>query len=168
MLATIGYERATLADFIATLRFSKVHILVDVRERAQSRRPGFSKKALSLALEEVGIEYIHFPELGDPKEGREAARAGNMSLFLSIYRNAIATPEAKIALTKIEKLVAEKTICLMCFERSQNDCHRKIVAEKIETRLGIKASHWGVIAGASNGSNERRMLYSHQSAATSI
>ncbi|WP_300538631.1 DUF488 family protein [Sphingosinicella sp.] len=168
MLATIGYERATLADFIATLRLSKVQILVDVRERAQSRRPGFSKTSLSLALSEAGIEYLHFPELGDPKEGREAARAGKMSLFLKIYREAISKPEAKSALIEIEKLASEKAICLMCFERDQNECHRRIVAEKLETRLGVKAAHWGVIEGASNGGNYRRMLYPHKGAAAQI
>ena len=142
MLGTIGYERASLADFVATLRVAMVATLVDVRERAQSRRPGFSKKALAGELAAAGIEYLHLPELGDPKAGREAARAGNIPLFLKIYREVMETPEAQRAVGQIEALLSEKTVCLMCFERDQNECHRKIVAEHIERRLGINATHW--------------------------
>jgi uncharacterized protein (DUF488 family) len=73
MLATIGYERSSLADFVATLVHSEIEILIDIRDRAQSRMRGFSKSALSEALKEAGIGYVHFRQLGDPKEGRDAA-----------------------------------------------------------------------------------------------
>lgn len=168
MLATIGYERSTLADFVATLQLAKIDTLVDVRERAQSRRPGFSKKSLASALEDVGIEYLHLPQLGDPKDGREAARAGQMELFLEIYSRVIAGPLAQEALDQLEKLASDKKICLMCFERDQRECHRKIVAEKLETRLGAKTTHWGVVAGAANGGRDRRMFHSDQGAAASL
>lgn len=168
MLATIGYERATLPDFVATLQLAKVDILVDVRERAQSRRPGFSKNALGTALQEVGIEYLHLPQLGDPKEGRDAARSGNMDRFLEIYHAVIAEVPALEALDHLESLALNNHICLMCFERDQRGCHRKIVAEKLEARLNIKASHWGVVQGAGNGSGDRRMLHTHQGAAASL
>jgi len=168
MLATIGYERSTLADFIATLRLANVETLVDVRERAQSRRPGFSKKALEIALQAAGIEYLHLRQLGDPKEGRDAARAGNMPLFQRVYHTVINGAEAQEALNQLERLAAKKQICLMCFERDQKDCHRKIVAEHLEKRLGVKATHWGVVAGAAHGSRDRRMFHSNQSAAASL
>lgn len=168
MLATIGYERSTLADFIATLQLGNIDTLVDVRERAQSRRPGFSKKALEAALQDAGIEYLHLPELGDPKEGRDAARAGDMARFREVYYEVISTSLAKEALDGLEKLARERSICLMCFERDQRDCHRKIVAEKLEGRLEIKASHWGVRVGAAHASRDGRVLHSNQSAAASI
>ncbi|WP_443970127.1 DUF488 domain-containing protein [Sphingobium sp. CR28] len=129
MLATIGYERSTLPDFVATLMLAKIDTLIDVRERAQSRRPGFSKKALEQALLKAGIGYLHLPQLGDPKDGREAARAGNMQLFEEIFTAVINGEKAKEALNFLEELASEKDICLMCFERDQKQCHRKIVAE---------------------------------------
>jgi uncharacterized protein (DUF488 family) len=73
-LFTIGYEGASLSDFIVTLQNSGVERLLDVREVAQSRRPGFSKTALSTALAEADIGYTHLRQLGDPKAGRDAAR----------------------------------------------------------------------------------------------
>ena len=51
---TIGYEGATLCDFLATLQLAGVQSVLDVREVAQSRRRGFSKTALAEALKEVG------------------------------------------------------------------------------------------------------------------
>jgi uncharacterized protein (DUF488 family) len=168
MLATIGYERSTLPDFIATLQLANIDTLVDVRERAQSRRPGFSKKALQEALHKADIGYVHLPELGDPKDGREAARAGKMGLFQEIYRAVIAGTKAQEALSYLEELASGKMICLMCFERDQKHCHRKIVAEQLESRLGVKAAHWGVVMGAANGSRGRRMLHIDQGAAASF
>lgn len=167
MLATIGYERSTLADFVATLRLVGTDILIDVRERAQSRRPGFSKSALSAALREVGIDYRHYPELGDPKVGREAARSGNMTLFYEIFSRQMSTQPAQIALKEIEKLLEENSVCLMCFERDHNECHRKIVSDTLETRLGLKAHHRGVAAGAANDSG-RRVPHSYQGSTASI
>ena len=49
-LATIGYERAAMEDFLAALGLARVRVLVDVRAVAASRRKGFSKTALAEAL----------------------------------------------------------------------------------------------------------------------
>lgn len=168
MLATIGYERSSLADFVVTLALAKVEVLIDIRERAQSRRSGFSKIALRTALESASIEYMHLPELGDPKEGREAARSGNLDLFQKVFHTVMQTSKAGHALTAIEQLVATRQVCLMCFERDQNQCHRKIVSDFLEARLGIKAHHLGVRLGVADDSSRRRVLHSHQGAATSV
>ena len=78
---TIGYEGTDIDRFIQTLRNVDVKVLADVRAVALSRKEGFSKSALSSRLEMEGISYIHFMELGDPKKGREAARAGKYEKF---------------------------------------------------------------------------------------
>jgi uncharacterized protein (DUF488 family) len=148
MLATIGYERAELGDFLATLKMSGIEALVDIRDRAQSRRPGFSKSKLSAALHGIGITYIHVPELGDPKEGRDAARRGDRAQFQAIFAQVMASEPAKHALNELEILASTRNICLMCFERSQLDCHRRIVADYLEVTLEKKAQHLGVRQGA--------------------
>ena len=53
-LFTIGYERATPPSLVAALRAAGVRRVVDVRALANSRRPGFAKRALSAALAEAG------------------------------------------------------------------------------------------------------------------
>lgn len=144
MLTTIGYEGASVDDFIRTLVIAKVETLIDIRERAQSRRKGFSKSALARALSQVGISYLHLRDLGDPKPGREAARAGEMVRFRQIYRGVLRTKSAKAALKVIAETAAGSNVCLLCYERDFQDCHRKLVADKIESRIGGKTRHLGV------------------------
>ena len=168
MLATIGYERAELADFIATLETCGIDILVDIRDRAQSRRPGFSKSTLADALANAGIAYIHLKELGDPKEGREAARKGDHRAFLKIYSAVMASEPARRALLSLENLATQQSICLMCFERDQHQCHRKIVSDYLERVLSLKARHLGVANNASGQGAQRRMRHLDQSAAASL
>ena len=54
-LFTIGYERALLRDVVATLTAAGVVTLLDVRDRPISRRPGFSKRQLTAAIEDAGM-----------------------------------------------------------------------------------------------------------------
>ena len=165
MLATIGYERAELKYFIGTLQKAKIELLVDVRDRAQSRRKGFSKTALAEALASAGIEYVHFRSLGDPKEGREAARAGQMQKFKKIYAGVLKTKEAKDALAEVTELAVSQSICLMCYERDHRECHRKIVADHLERVLDVNAQHLGVQQIEPKYEQTRRVLHNYQSAA---
>lgn len=168
MLATIGYERADLSDFIATLGRCGIDVLVDVRDRAQSRRPGFSKSALSDALAEAGIGYLHMKELGDPKAGRDAARSGNYDLFRKIFADVMSSQAGRKALSELEVLAGTQNICLMCFERDQHTCHRKIVADHLESALGKKARHLGVEQGAGRKTTARRVRHFDQGTASSV
>nr|WP_244478458.1 DUF488 domain-containing protein [Methylobacterium sp. Leaf113] len=96
-----------------------------------SRKRGFSKNGLRARLAEAGIEYVHLGGLGDPKPGREAARAGRYDEFRAIYGRHLATDEAQAALTALGKLLSARKTCLMCFEREPSECHRTIVARAI-------------------------------------
>ena len=77
-LFTIGYEQAPAKAVLDELQRAGVKLLVDVRAISASRRPGFSKTQLAAGLDERGISYLHLRGLGTPKEGREAARGGDM------------------------------------------------------------------------------------------
>lgn len=124
---TIGYEGTDIERFVQTLKAVGIQVLADVRAVALSRKKGFSKTALRNRLAEEGIEYVHFNPLGDPKPGREAARAGKYDLFRTIYGKHLATAEAQSALRQLEIAVQNKATCLLCFERDPNVCHRSIV-----------------------------------------
>ena len=83
---------STQAEVIARLRTAGVELLVDVRAIAASRRAGFSKTLLAASLEEAGIAYLHLRDLGTPKPGREAARAGRVAEMRAIYADALQSP----------------------------------------------------------------------------
>lgn len=146
-LATIGYEAANLADFIATLRQADIGRLIDVRELAISRRKGFAKRALSEALANAGIEYVHLRGLGDPKEGREAARAGDVARFRKVFRSHMTTDAAQADLRTATRLVEEGGACLMCYERDHTTCHRSIIATVISGNIPAVLRHLGVTEG---------------------
>jgi hypothetical protein len=74
VIHTLGYEGATLAEFITRLKMAGIMTVADVRQMPLSRKRGFSKTALAAALEKVGIDYVHIPALGCPKPIRERYR----------------------------------------------------------------------------------------------
>nr|WP_277349384.1 DUF488 domain-containing protein [Sphingobium sp. TB-6] len=147
----MGYEGATVADFIATLRQAGISLLLDVRQLPQSRRPGFSKRVLSEALEEAGIGYRHMRQLGDPKPGRDAARRGDMVAFRSIFGAHLESEESQIAIQVAATVSQEETVALMCYERAPKDCHRSIVAERIRDIVSAEIVHLGVQPGRATG-----------------
>jgi len=148
-LATIGYEGATVSDFLETLKSAGIETIVDVRELPLSRRKGFSKTALTAALQTVGIGYHHLRALGDPKAGREAARAGRFVEFRKIFSKHIKTAAAQAALREVLEIIESGEVCLLCYEREPNQCHRTMVADALAEMSDIRVIHLGVRAGIS-------------------
>lgn len=146
-LMTIGYEGANITDFIATLKTSNVTALIDVRELPLSRKKGFSKNKLREQLEAEGIAYIHMKQLGDPKPGRMAARAGDMPEFRRIFGAHIELDATRDALQEILPVIEAGGACLLCFERCHSDCHRSIVAAELAKMADIELAHIGVKQG---------------------
>ena len=141
-LFTIGYEQAKSAAVLGELADAKVALLVDVRAVAASRRPGFSKRQLAADLDDRGIGYLHLRGLGTPKEGRLAARSGDLKSLWRIFEKHLKTPQAKEELDELTSLVKSgRRVCLLCYERDVNHCHRRRVAEIICERTGAKAEH---------------------------
>jgi uncharacterized protein (DUF488 family) len=105
---TIGYEGTDIDRFVATLKAIGVTVLADVRAVAVSRKKGFSKNGLRERLEAEGITYVHLVELGDPKAGRDAARARKFDEFRRVYSAHIKTADAVGALKVLDVLNATR------------------------------------------------------------
>jgi uncharacterized protein (DUF488 family) len=140
-LFTIGYERATPPALVAALRAAGVATVVDVRALANSRRPGFAKRALSAALEEAGIGYCHLPALGTPAEGRAAVRAGRPAAMRPIFLRHLEGTEPQAALAGLIERSRREAICLLCLEDDPAHCHRSLVAEMVSLATGAAQSH---------------------------
>lgn len=148
-LMTIGYEGMTLTEFLDVLTRCRVSTLVDVRELAISRKPGFAKAALSVAVAQRDIKYKHLVELGCPREVRHGYRAdGDWASYTRKYK---AYLDAQVEpLDRLRNLMQETRCCLMCFEADYNFCHRSFIAERMLTvaDLPLRVSHLtGPIAG---------------------
>src|SRR5437763_7944977 len=128
---TIGYEGATVPEFVAALKAAGVDRVIDVRALPLSRRPGFSKSPLRAALEQAGIEYVHLKALGTPAEGRAAARAGRHKDLERIYAGQLELPEAIAQGGQMIELARERPSALLCFEREPAHCHRSLLLDAV-------------------------------------
>jgi len=128
---TIGYEGATVSEFLAALNEAGIERVIDVRALPLSRRPGFSKSPLYHALEEAGIEYVHLKALGTPADGRAAARAGRHEDMARIYAGQLELPEAMAQGAQMIELARERPSALLCFEREPAHCHRSLLLEAV-------------------------------------
>ena len=137
-LATIGYEQSTLEDVIGRLKTAGVGIVIDVRAVASSRRAGFSKTLLAASLKDAGIDYLHLRGLGTPKPGRQAAHAGRIAEMHEIYRAHLEEPEAQVQLAQACEVARDHAAALLCYEADAPRCHRAIVADLIQDRIGCE------------------------------
>ena len=141
-LFTIGYEHATSKAVLDALTEAGVELLVDTRAVAASRRPGFSKRQLAASLDAQGIGYLHLRDLGTPTEGRNAAHSGHLDEMFRIYEKHVRTPEAREQLDELVSLVsASRRVCLLCYERDVNHCHRRRIAELVCERIETKTDN---------------------------
>ncbi len=128
---TIGYEQATQAALVTALRDAGVEVLADIRYLPLSRRPGFSKSSLKAAVEEAGIGYRHFKQLGTPAEGRAAARRGDHATLSAVYAGQLELPEALAQMAELRALAEERKVALLCYERDAAECHRSLLFEAL-------------------------------------
>jgi len=134
-LYTIGYEGLTIREFINNLSKNNISIVADIRFNPISRKQGFSKRILCEELAKKGIGYIHFKELGTPKDVRDKFKQTNdEKIFSRKYKRIL---EAKQQLLfYLCELVKTSTVALMCFEKDPEKCHRTLLAEEIQIISG--------------------------------
>jgi uncharacterized protein (DUF488 family) len=138
MLFTIGYEGVSVENYLNTLIKNNIQVLCDVRNNPLSRKFGFSKTNLQKYLKNVGIEYVHIPELGISSEKRN-----NLSSNED-YQNLF--HEYKLSLSKrqgyLERvhqlLLTQNRIALTCFEHESSHCHRHVIREYLKESYNAK------------------------------
>jgi uncharacterized protein (DUF488 family) len=134
-LLTIGYQGSSQAQFLTGLADAGVGLLIDVRDRTSSRKPGFSKSALAEALGSAGIAYEHWRELGTPKPIRDLLRQeGDWESYRRAYLERLAEREELLA--SLARRMQEENACLMCYERDALRCHRSLITGRMQ-ELGL-------------------------------
>lgn len=131
MLYTIGYENSSFEDFVTKLKNLDIKKLIDVRQIPLSRKKGFSKSYLSKNLPNYGISYIHLKELGSSKYLRQKLHKDkNYKYFFREYHDYLDTQRE--VLKELHTLIINETSCLMCYEKSAQNCHRLIISQEIK------------------------------------
>ena len=133
---TIGYEGRAQHDVLRLLVEADIEVLVDVRIRPQSRKPGLSKTALGGACAGAEIEYLHRRELGTPLEIRAEFRAGNLAQGRAEYREYLLA-DAATDLAWLAHVAGRQRTAMLCFEFQPHDCHRRVIAEELAAAHGF-------------------------------
>lgn len=133
---TIGFTKTSAQHFFGRLKGAGVGKVVDVRLHNVSQLAGFAKKDdLRYFLQAIAdIGYEHHPELAPTEEMLQGFRASG----------GIRGPSEQGFLDLLAERRVEKTLdpraldgaCLLCSEDKPHHCHRRLVAEYLD-------SHWG-------------------------
>lgn len=133
---TIGYEKATLQEFVHTLQREKITHLIDIRAIPWSRRSEFAQGNLSAVLEAQNISYLHIKALGNPAKTL-GDTMDNHKPYPEIFLEHLQTSQAQNALSEIRKLTVSTDICLLCYERNALQCHRSLVTAALGSHIDV-------------------------------
>jgi uncharacterized protein (DUF488 family) len=136
-LFTIGFTQKTAEQFFELLNHNRVNVLIDTRLKPDSQLSGFAKgRDLPYFLKNlIGCKYIHNP-LMSPTDAILSAYRENKDW--DAYEVAFkALLQERNLIAHLEKAwFAEHRACLLCSEHEPDQCHRRLVAEYIQ-------SYWG-------------------------
>ena len=129
----IGYEGRDIDAFLHVLIENNIQHVIDVRNNPRSMKFDFNKKRLETMLSKVNIRYSHIPELGIAKEGREHLQ--NQSDYENLFQQyANELPHLRPYLDQIIELGKSERICLMCFEKDLQMCHRREIGKYLGSK----------------------------------
>jgi uncharacterized protein (DUF488 family) len=99
------------------------------------RHPQFGRDALAHELSNVGIRYLHVPELGGFRKARpDSPNAGWRNASFQGYADYMQTPEFDAAVEPILARATEEKQALMCAESVPWRCHRSLLADALTVR----------------------------------
>ncbi len=103
----IGYQCYTPLEFVAKMKAEGVTMVVDVRAKPWSKKPGFNKKDLQATLATQQVLYQHH---GEMLGGNRRPRAWDEGV------------------RRLAKMAEVEQLCIMCVEEDRDKCHRKQLA----------------------------------------
>jgi uncharacterized protein (DUF488 family) len=140
---TIGHSTRKIEDFIVALEAHGIRSLVDVRSMPGSKRyPQFNKETLAKSLQEHGIHYEHFAELGGRRKPRSDSRntAWRSPSFRG-YADYMETEEFRRGVDRLVDLANEAgPTTMMCAEAVWWRCHRALISDLLKAR-GTEVTH---------------------------
>jgi uncharacterized protein (DUF488 family) len=153
---TVGHSTRKIDIFIGLLKENGIKLVADVRMYPGSKRyPQFGREALAKSLNEAGIRYEHFPELGGRRKPKPDSKntAWRNEMFRG-YADYMETEDFRNGIARLLDL-AEKTgptaqptsstrsvagVAIMCAEAVWWRCHRSLISDYLKAR-GFEVLH---------------------------
>lgn len=136
---TLHYSGRTISEVVGALQEAGVATVLDIRHAPVSMyKPDFSKNNLIRHLETAGIEYLHLPDLGIPRDirGLAVGKPDRNDLW-EWYDEHVVTAFVNGNLTEFLNF-AEHPVALMCVEIDPASCHRHRLGLALE-RQGLRS-----------------------------
>jgi hypothetical protein len=138
---TAGYEGLSVDAFLSGLIANGIHQLIDVRMNPIARRFGFHKSTLSRLCDDLGISYVHVPQLGIHSSLRQELNdQDDYEELFRQYRKSTLKSETE-AIDTVAGLVQDKPSVLVCMEACPDQCHRKHLAKVVAEQTGLEIWH---------------------------
>lgn len=137
------------------LRAADIETLADVRLMPGSRRhPHFGAEPLDGALHEIGIAYVHLPELGGRRQPRADSphRALRVAAFRG-YADHMSSEEFARGYERLASLARDSRTAVMCAETLWWRCHRRLIADR------LTVDGWTVTHLLAPGKSRRHVLW---------
>lgn len=155
-LVTLGVYGFSEDGFFAALRECQVDTFCDVRARRGVRGRGYAfanHRRLVRRLEEMGIRYLHFPELAPNRSVRQCQHTTDRSQhspkrsrerlapeFVVRYKaECLARLDAADFMARLGTSV--RVLALCCVEQNPKACHRSLLATWLGHELGCEPRH---------------------------
>jgi len=133
-LFTIGFTQKNAEDFFSRIRTSGVKRIIDIRVHPDGQLSGFARQSdLPYFLSKLagGCEYLHLPALAPTKELLKQYReSGDWDFYVEQFESLMDERNIPAAL----KLGDFDEACLLCSEDQPDQCHRRLIAERLAKR----------------------------------
>lgn len=132
-----------------------IKAVADVRLQPGSRRhPHFGTNSLEVVLGEIGIAYLHLPDLG----GRREPRADSLHRALRVgafrgYADHMETADFASGYARLTSLARKSRTAFMCAETLWWRCHRRLIADR------LVADSWNVTHLLAPGKSDSHALW---------
>ncbi|MCA1668655.1 MAG: DUF488 domain-containing protein [Thermomicrobia bacterium] len=131
-LYTVGFTKKSAARFFSLLKENDVQRLIDIRLRPNGQLAGFTKRDdLAYFLPNlINCEYHHTPSLAPTGEILSTYRK-NKDWNTYVQRFEALMDQRNMPFALDRAFYEEKACCLLCSEATPEQCHRRLVAERI-------------------------------------
>jgi uncharacterized protein (DUF488 family) len=140
---TVGHSTRKIDIFLSLLQENGIKVVADVRMYPGSKRhPQFGREALTNSLNEAGIRYEHFPELGGRRKANPDSH--NTAWRNEAFRGYADYMETEDFRKGVERLIdlADQSgaTAIMCAEAVWWHCHRSLISDYLKAR-GVEVIH---------------------------
>ena len=145
MIFTIGFTQKNAEKFFELLTENKVDLVIDIRLNNTSQLAGFAKfPDLQFFLKKIcSIDYVHDTLLSPTEKLLKDYK--NKRISWNEYEDVF---EKIMAERNIEQYIENKyskygglNVCLLCSEPTEDQCHRRLVAEYFRMILKMQVVH---------------------------